>query len=45
MGLTKHKAIGKLLGVTYEGCKDVISDLLRDIEAQHLARKAASPGR
>lgn len=43
--LRKHKTIGKLLEVTYEGCEDAISDMLRDIEARYLARKANTPCR
>jgi hypothetical protein len=42
--LRKQKAIGKLLGARYVGYEQAVEDLLMDIEAQHIQRKANMVG-
>jgi hypothetical protein len=38
--LRRQKAVGKLLGACYEGYEQAVEDLLMDIEARHIQRKA-----
>ena len=45
--MMKEKGIGKVLGASYEGYEQVVTELLMDIEARHQQRKerALSPRR
>ena len=38
------KGVGKLLGASYAGYEQVVTELLMDIEARHLQRKAVMIG-
>ena len=40
----RQKAIGKVLGASYEGYEQAVTVLLMDIEARHLQRKASMAG-
>ncbi len=42
--LRRQKAVGKLLGASYEGYEQAVSNLLMDIEARHIQRKANMVG-
>ncbi len=42
--LRKEKGVGKVLGASYEGYEQVVTELLMEIEARHLQRKAALNG-
>jgi hypothetical protein len=38
--MRKHKGVGKVLGASYEGYEQTVMELLMDIEARYLQRKA-----
>jgi hypothetical protein len=38
--MRKHKGVGKVLGASYEGYEQTVMELLIDIEARYLQRKA-----
>uniref|UniRef100_A0A2N9FRM3 Reverse transcriptase domain-containing protein n=1 Tax=Fagus sylvatica TaxID=28930 RepID=A0A2N9FRM3_FAGSY len=42
--LRRQKAVGKLLGASYVGYEQAVEDLLMDIEARHIQRKANMVG-
>ena len=42
--MRKEKGVGKVLGASYEGYEQAVIELLMDIEARHIERKAAIVG-
>ena len=42
--MRKEKGVGKVLGTSYEGYEQAVIELLMDIEARHIERKAAMIG-
>ena len=42
--MRKEKGVGKILGANYEGYEQAVIELLMDIEARHIQRKAAMVG-